>query len=178
MLCATGFTPAAAQHAATDGARMVEQHVPYGVRPWLLYQSPDPLRAVHGRAGVDAIVVETPYERLRYEAYLDALQGIRVTPRIVAAWRRQAQHEVGFLVYAHSRSQYDRSFLQRFHPAPAARFGPSDDFFDVGSFREQRWVGSITYRYPVSNCNERGVLRFTDGYGRQYHLPFNLSRYQ
>lgn len=178
MLCAAGFTPAVAQHAVSDGVQMVAHHQAYGVRPWLLYQSADPFRAVHGRAGVDAVIVETPYERLRYKAYLDALQGLRVTPAMIAVWRVQAQRQVGFLVYAHSRSQDDRSFLQRFHPAPARYFGPSEDFFDVGSFREQRWVGSVTYRYAARTCNESGIFRFSDAYGRRYRFAFHLSGYR
>lgn len=191
MLCAAGFTQSAAHQAALEGVRLVQQHQPYGVRRWLLYQSADPLRAVHGRAGVDAVVVETPYERVRYEAFLDALQGYPVSAAMTERMWREARDRVGFLVYAHSRSEFDRGFLSAFRPAVIAlgdgqavhddgvvRFGPSDDFYDVGTFREQRWVGSITYRFPVRSCTERGAVEFADGYGKRYDFSFDLRRYR
>lgn len=177
--------------AASQGVQMAQERGSYGVAPWVLYQSADPLRAVHGRAGIDAVIVETPYERVRYESYLERLQGDRVTRQALAAMRREAQPEIGFLVYAHSRSENDRSFLAAFRPAfisPAAggripevqtvRFGPSDDFYDVGTFREERWVGSITYRFKLRSCSQRGTLHFSDGYGRKYAFPFDLTRYR
>lgn len=170
---------------------MAQRRGSYSVAPWVLYQSADPLRAVHARAGIDAIIVETPYERVRYEAYLDRLQGDPVAPRAVAKMRSDAKSEVGFLVYAHSRSEDDRSFLAAFHSAfitpqgggriselQTVRFGPSDDFYDVGTFREQRWVGSITYRFALTSCSQRGTLYFSDGYGRHYAFPFDLARYR
>lgn len=170
---------------------MAQSRGSYGVAPWVLYQSADPLRAVHARAGIDAVIVETPYERVRYEAYLDRLQGDRVTPEAVAKMRHDALPEIGFLVYAHSRSEDDRGFLAGFHSAfiipsggsritnrQTVRFGPSDDFYDVGTFREQRWVGSITYRFALKSCSQRGTLHFSDGYGRHYAFPFDLTRYR
>lgn len=190
-LCGAGFTAGAAAQAAHDGVVMVQNHRAYSVSKWVLYQSADPLRAVHGQAGVDAVIVETPYERVRYEAYLDALQGIRVTPAEVAKMRREASSHVGFLIYAHSRTETDRRFLAAFRPAQirtadagtepddaAVRFGPSDDFYDVGTFREERWVGSVDYRFPLRDCRQRGKVDFSDGYGRSYDLPFDLSRYR
>lgn len=170
---------------------MVRDHSAYSVSPWLLYQSADPLRAQHGRADIDAVIVETPYERVRYEAYLDALQGISVTPAAVRNMRAEAASRVGFLAYAHSRSELDRKFLAEFRPAyillpngtrqndsEVVRFGPSDDFYDVGTFREERWVGSIDYRFALVQCSERGRLRMTDAYGRAYDFKFDLGRHR
>jgi hypothetical protein len=178
MLCGAGFTPAAAQQAASDGVRLVRDHEPYGVTPWLLFQSGDPMRAIRGRAGIDAVIVETPYERVRYQAYLQALQGFSVPAAMVQMWRRQAENEAGFIIYAHSRSQLDRKFLQRFRPHPAVIFGPSDDFFDVGTFREERWVGSLTYRFRVRRCTDAGAFSFTGPYGTHYRLPYDLRAYR
>jgi hypothetical protein len=52
------------------------------------------------------------------------------------------------------------------------------DFYDVAAFREQRWVGSITYRFPMPRCSELGSVRFADGYGDTYRASFDLSRYR
>jgi hypothetical protein len=191
MLCAAGFTNALAAKAADQGIAMAQQRGAYVVRPWVLYQSADPLRAVHGQAGVDAVIVETPFERVRYEAYLDALQGTPPSRGTVVTMAREARKSLGFLVYAHSRTELDRTFLSRFRPARIAlsngetladidvvRFGPSQDFYDVGTFRESRWVGSITYRFVFAQCSAKGIVRFTDGYGRTYSLPFVLARFE
>ena len=178
MLCGASFTARAAQQAAFDGARLARAHAAYGVKPWVLYQSKDPLSAVHGKAGVDAVIVETPYERVRYDAFLQALQGLPVRPNDVARWRRHAQNEFGFLVYAHSRSETDRRFLQRFVPAPSVHFGPSLDFYDVGTFREQRWTGSLTYRFPARACDARGTFAFAGPYGKRYRFAYDLGAYR
>jgi hypothetical protein len=78
LVCFTATLPwSAAQRAANDGIAMAKAHGYYGVVPWLLYQSRDPFRATHAQAGVDAVIVETPYERVRYESYLDRMQGGR-----------------------------------------------------------------------------------------------------
>jgi hypothetical protein len=77
------FTPALAQRAAREGAAMADARASYAVAPWVIYQSKNPLRATHGRAGVDAIVIETPYERVRYYGYLHRLQGDAITGSLV-----------------------------------------------------------------------------------------------
>ncbi len=165
----------------------------YTVRPWVLWDSKDPLRAAPHRAGLDAVIVETPYERVRYEAYLQRLQDLPLGAARVARWRRDAQGRFGFVVYAHSRTGDDteRRFLARFSnatvapasgPAIAAGeravFGPAPDFYDVGSFREERYVGFLTYRFAPARCEATGTLRFRDAGGRQYAFPFDLRRYR
>lgn len=170
---------------------MAERHASYGVRPWLIYQSKDPLRAVHGRAGVDAIVLETPYERVRYYGYLHRLQGDRLTPALEHQLYEQARNRLGFVVYAHSKTAADRTFLSHFSraalavggappqtPVDRTIFGPSSDFYDVDTFREARWVGSLTYRFPLPPCASRDTLRFFDGAGDPYAVSFDLRRYR
>ncbi len=182
---------AQAQRAAHEGAVMAAAAHPYAVLPWVIYQSRDPLRAVHGRAGTDAIVVETPYERVRYEAYLYRLQGEPISTTRLATLFADARDRLGFLVYAHSRSELDQRFLTQFRPPrltlydrsvsmpiSSSIFGPSSDFYDVGTFREARFVGSISYGFALPAC--AGPMRFdlTDGYGDRYSVPFDLRRYR
>jgi hypothetical protein len=192
-LCA--FPPADANRAAREGASLAAARRPYGVRPWLLYESRDPLRAVHAQADLDAVIVETPYERVRYEAYMQRLQALPVTPVQIERWRRAASGRFGIIVYAHSRTGADgeQRFLAAFSPAtftltggtrlaPDERivFGPSPDFYNVGTFREQRWTGSLTYRFhdPPATCKPKGTLQFADGYRRTYRFPLDLSKYR
>lgn len=170
---------------------MADAAHPYAVMPWVIYQSHDPLRAVHYRASVDAIVVETPYERVRYEAYLSWLQGDQITPPRVAIFYSHARDRLGFLVYAHSRSELDQQFLTQFHeptlitsdgtafvPNTSSVFGPSSDFYDVGTFREERFVGSITYGFALPPCAGPMTFELVDGYGTRYRVAFDLRRYR
>jgi hypothetical protein len=168
---------------------MAKSHGVYSVRPWVVYESPDPLRAKHERPGIDAMILETPFERVRYEAYLEAIQGKPVTTSIVNALANDARGKLGLLVYAHSRSENDRGYLAAFRPAELiangtvetpvdiVRFGPSQDFYDVGTFREERWTGSITYRFAAPRCNGPASVRFSDGHGREYRVNFDAERY-
>jgi len=174
---------------------MAGAHAPYTVRPWVLWDARDPLRAVHGRADLDAVIAETPYERLRYEAYLQVLQDLPLTDALVERWRRDAQGRFGFVVYGHSRGDgdSDMTFLRRFSPATVAfaggprgvstertPFGPDEDSYTVGTFREERYAGSVTYRFatPPGACRPAGVLTFTDAEGRRYRFAFDLARYR
>jgi hypothetical protein len=192
-LCA--LSPAGANRAAREGAAMAAARQPYTVRPWVLWDARDPLRAVHARADLDAVIVETPYERVRYEAYMERLQALPVTPAWIEGWRRAASGKFGFIVYAHSRGEAntEQRFLAAFSPATVALsdgtrltsterviFGPSPDFYTVGTFREQRWTGSLTYRFPfpLDTCKPKGTLAFADGLGRRYRFPFDLSKYR
>ncbi len=173
---------------------MADAREPYAMRPWVLWGSKDPLRAVHGRAGVDAVIVETPYERVRYEAYLQRLQGLPLGVAEIERFRREAEGHLGFVVFGHSRSGEtdDRTFLARFTDAqfalgaaliPATQrttFGPSLDLYDVGTFREERYTGSVTYRFAIAEpgCSGRGTMTFRDADGRPYAFVVDLSHYR
>lgn len=176
------LSPAQMQDATRDGVAMAHASHPYEVAPWVIYQSKDPLRAQRGRPGIDAIIVETPYESARYQSYFDALQGDAT---------KRSRDRFGILVYAHSRSELDREFFDHFHqptltlgdgtrllPAGFQVFGPSTDFYDVDTFREERVVGSISFRFALPMC--AGPMRFdlTDAYGNHYRVRFDLRTYR
>jgi hypothetical protein len=167
----------------------------YTVRPWVLWESPDPQRAVHAQAGLDAVIVETPYERVRSEAYMQKLQALPIVPSRIEGWRREASGRFGFIVYAHSRSEGDaeKRFLAAFSPATVVLadathvrsvdrtvFGPSPDFYTVGAFREERWTGSLTYRlpFPRTTCNPKGTLEFADARGARYRFALDFAKYR
>jgi hypothetical protein len=136
-----------------------------------------------------------PYEHVRYDGYLQRLQGYPLGPEQIDAFRREAGNHFGFIIYAHSRTGDDseHSFLAHFSNATLTLpngnvlnatqrvlFGPSADFYDVGSFREQRYTGSLTYRFAVSatSCPTDGTLQVRDGYGHAYRFPVDFSRYR
>lgn len=161
----------------------------YAVRPWVIYESRDPLRADHERADVDGVILETPYERVRYNAYLDALQGKALDAREIARLGDDARSMLGVLVYAHGKDEQDRRFLanfrratlhtagRTFEPRSIVRFGPSEDFYDVGSFREARFTGSVTFRFDEPACAGPATAYFEDAYGRRYRIDFDARRF-
>jgi hypothetical protein len=186
------LSPAQMQHAYREGAALALASRPYAVAPWVIYQSKDPLRAQRDRAGIDAIVVETPYERIRYHAYLESLQddkpSIGFYSRIVEA---SAPDRFGILIYAHSRTEIDREFFNHFHqptltlddgrrlaPGGFAIFGASTDFYDVDTFREERVVGSVSFAFPLPMCATPMQLDLTDAYGTHYRVRFDLRNYR
>jgi hypothetical protein len=192
-LCA--LSPADANRAASEGAAMAAAREPYTVRPWVRWESRDPLRAVHAQADLDAVIVETPYERVRYEAYMQKLQALPITRMRIESWGREASGRFGFIVYAHSRGEADaeQRFLAAFSPATViladgtrsrsverALIGPSPDFYTVGTFREERWTGSLTYRlaFPRTTCKPAGTLEFADAHRRHYRFAFDLAKYR
>ncbi len=191
------LTHVQAEQADREGTAMGHASHPYTVAPWVIYQSKDPLRAQHGHAGIDAIIVETPYESLRYESYLNALQDDTTKPWYKRRrYRSQvvqlgAQDRFGILVYAHSRTEIDREFFNHFHqptltldggtqlpPAGFQIFGPSTDFYDVDTFREERIVGSISFRFQLPMCAEPMQFELTDAYGNHYRVRFDLREYR
>jgi hypothetical protein len=190
-LCA--LTSADASRAAREGAALAASLRSYSVRPWVLWDRKDPLRAVHGRADLDAVIVETPYEHVRYDGYMQRLQGLPLGAVQIDRFRRDADGRYGFMVYAHSRTddRAEAGFLKKFSNASVqlanavtlsaverAYVGSTPAFYDVGTFREERYTGSLTYRFPAppSGCAPTGVLRFRDGRGHTYRFSFDLSR--
>lgn len=111
--------------------------------------------------------------------------------------RRESAGTIGFVVYAHSRSDHDRGFMGAYGPAAISlagnrhlnahdviRFGPSSDFYDVGDFRDARWTGALTYRFALPSglrdapCSIAGTLHFSDGHGHSYAHRFRLAQYR
>jgi hypothetical protein len=193
------LTTAAARRAASDGATMALDRGNYRVQDYLVYASADPLRAQLHQAGIDAVVAETPFERVRYESFLSRFEGHPISRRELVQLRQATANEIGFIIYAHSRSATPREeeFLRAFRPAwiqletgarlaaaSATRFGPSREFYTVGiEGRDLRWVGSLTVRFhrprtDVGPCAPAGTLHVVDGYGDRYAFPFDFAKYR
>ena len=72
---------------------------------YTLYQRSDPIRVDAADGPIDAVIVSTPREQLRYQAYLAAFQG---QPLDAAAARKFADQVAGtvvFRVFAHAPSR-------------------------------------------------------------------------
>jgi hypothetical protein len=165
---APAFTPVLApgdfNEARTAGAQQADSKTHgYVVKDYVLYDTRQPLTIPPGAGEVEAVIVGTPFERLRYASYLASLQGKPMTPQQSAALARELDESVHFVVFAHSPgvTEADRSFLERYTqvvftldtgeslaPLDSRVFGPARDFYIVpGSGRERRWLGTVTWKF-------------------------------
>jgi hypothetical protein len=200
--CALAFTPVLSRSqiaAATfDGQRMEKNQRGYQAPQNILFAAPDTLRIRAGQSPIDAIIVGTPYERLRYASYLRAFQGQPPSMRSAESTAAQDANILQMVLFVHSSSALDRDFLRRYssgvlqldhHVVKAERmqtFGPALDYYDVdGAGREFRFVGSVTFRFDLSGMRASGVdiatatgtFSFSDAHGVTRHYPIALSRY-
>jgi hypothetical protein len=203
LSCAPGlaFSPAltsAQLHKAlADGRSEAASRAGYPVAAYSLYAVPNALVIAPGQGSIDAIVVGTPFERVRYASYLAAFQGSQPGASDVAD--AAEAESVDFVVFAHGGAHDDQKFLQRFHaasieaagrllqPERTTAFGPTEDFFTTTKGnRVFRWLGYDTYRFDVRSLARagvdiarlRGTFRITDPYGRQRAYAFDLSKYR
>jgi len=185
------------QAALAEGQAAAATHLGYPVAGYILYAVPDALLIGPGQGSIDAIVVGTPFERVRYASYLAAFQNAQAAGSAVAA--AAAPDTVDFIVFAHSGARGDQGFLQRFHavaleahghtlqPAGMTTFGPADDFFTTSQGKRViRWLGYDTFRFDLRALALAGIdvarltgrLNIVDPYGRRYDVAFDLSKYR
>jgi hypothetical protein len=203
LSCAPGWafspklTSAEIQKALADGRSESASRAGYPVTAYTLYAVPNALVIAPGRGAIDAVVVGTPFERVRYASYLAAFQGSHVSQSAIA--EAASPESVDFVVFAHSGAQDDQTFLKRFHaaqveavgrtlrPARTTTFGPSQDFFTTTQGnRVFRWLGYNTYRFDLRTLGSagldiarlRGTFRVVDPHGRQSAYAFDLSKYR
>ncbi|HET6895955.1 MAG TPA: hypothetical protein VFH72_11290 [Candidatus Baltobacteraceae bacterium] len=199
---ALAFTPVLSRSqvaaATSDGQRMEKKQRGYQAPQNILFAAPDTLRIRVGQSPVDAIIVGTPYERLRYASYLRAFQGQPPSMRSAESTAAQDANVLQMVLFVHSSSAADRGFLQRYSSGAlqfgnrvvrAERvdtFGPALDYYDVdGAGRQFRFVGSVTFRFDLSGMRASGVdiatatgtFSFSDAHGVTRRYPIALSRY-
>ncbi|MCL6525954.1 MAG: hypothetical protein K6T57_03640 [Thermaceae bacterium] len=196
------LTPAQIQAALEQGQQMVQPNQGYLWKGYVLKEYSNGLDLVPTSPEVDAVVVGTPYERLRFKSYRSTYEGTPLTLAQAEGYARQYGNQLEFMVFAHSMSPEpkDQGFLERFssatlripghgtlHPSQTDRFGPAQDFYNIqGRGHEFRWLGYVSYTFDLSALARRGLelanlkatLTFKDASGKLYTLPVNLANYQ
>jgi hypothetical protein len=202
---ACAFTPRLSaqdiEEARRSGAQQADSRTHgYVVEDYVLYDVQQPLGAPPGAKEVEAVVLGTPFERLRYASYLASIQGEPLTDAGARRQARELDDTLHVVVFAHSpgASEVDRGFLQRYRdvrleidggqaiePRASTVFGPAQDFFSVqGSGRERRWLGTLTWEFALDQSTgqgaerSRGRLSFVDSSGHRYEVPFDLGKYR
>lgn len=185
--------------AVRSGVTLVRQGRGYQAPGYLLFAERNTLGIRNGDSPVEAILVGTPYERLRYASYLAAFQGQSIGRLWADGLAHRNENVLQFIVFTHSNTSRDRNFLERISkgrlqlgryvltPSKAPEiFGPALDYYQVdGSGRQFRWLGSVTFRFDLSRLqgdrgleDASGTFSFTDSGGttRRYHV--DLAHYR
>ncbi len=199
---ASGFEPVLSpieRQAAIDAGKSdALAHSGYSVRSYTVYAVPDALAITPGEGAIDAVVVGTPFERVKYASYVAHFQGQAPSSKDVDV--AATPNEIEFVVFAHSSGKLDAAFLSHFTSvslsipgraplAPIARstFGPTVDFYNVvGRGRDERWLGYDTFEFDLRSLKSQGAdiarlagtFVIVDPSGHKYSLPFNLSKYR
>lgn len=170
----------------------------YQVEDWVLYDVKDPFTIERGQGEVEAVIVGTPFERLRYRSYLEAYQGSDFGLEQARQAADELANTVTFVVFAHAPSagEAEQDFLERFGEATLElsgtslstgvtdTFGPAQDFYNVPGGTEFRWLGTVSYRFDLSGLAAKdagslsGTLSFSDSSGQRYSYDVDLSDYR
>jgi hypothetical protein len=179
------------QRVVTEGVEVARVADGYSARNYVLYEVPDARNVDPDLGSVDAVVLLTPLERLRHDAYLEALSNrpLPATERAVAT--KLEESEIAFRVFARGKDLSDDMFLQRFSDATLSvggkarknskidRSQPSIGVYPLATHGRERTIGTITYWFDVASDpgiqRAVGTLSFSDDQGRHYQIPVDFS---
>lgn len=98
--------------ALDEGRAMNTPRNGYILSDYLLKEYNDGVSLKPGDGEVDAIIVATPYERVRYFGYLEALQRRPVTEAALNAVVERYRNKITFVVFTHSPYTVDQEVEQ------------------------------------------------------------------
>jgi hypothetical protein len=194
----TTLSPQAVSDAVTAGHAMSEQRNGYAIDPYLLFSVPDAVHITDESVVVEAVQLGTPYERLRWEAYREQTMRIPFNAGDVASFDAQHAGHIDFIVYAHSRAEKDRTFLDRFgggalvqadgttvSTAVISHTVPAIDGYTKPTGVVSRFLGQVTYRFTLGEAAGAPDLlhapltfTFTDDGGTEHRIPVTLANYR
>ncbi|WP_161884078.1 hypothetical protein [Deinococcus alpinitundrae] len=96
------LTPALTAQATKEGDTMSRNTGVYTWGPYLIKTYTDDIVLKVNSPEVDGIALGTPYERLRYESFLDTFQDMPLTPDQSAQFAQKWKNKISFLLYTHS----------------------------------------------------------------------------
>ncbi|MER3483404.1 MAG: hypothetical protein C4332_09930 [Meiothermus sp.] len=189
------------QQALEGGQAMVKPNQGYSWKGYVLKEYSNGLDLELTSPEVDAVVVGTPFERVRYQSYLAAYAKTPLSEAQAQNYARQYRNRLEFIVFAHSPSADPKEgdFLKRFGPArlvvqgygplrptQTERFGPAQDFYNIrGKGNEFRFLGYVSYIFDLNALARKGMdlkalkgtLTFSDSTGKSYRLRVSLTGY-
>ncbi|MFC4453525.1 hypothetical protein [Deinococcus sonorensis] len=96
------LTPALTDQAVKEGDSMSRTTGVYTWGSYLLKTYTDDIRLTANSPEVDGIALGTPYERLRYESFLDTFQDRPLTAAQAKVFAQKWNNKITFLLYTHS----------------------------------------------------------------------------
>ncbi len=195
------------QAAVKAGHTMVSPKHGYSWKDHLVKQFDNgiDLTSAQATAEVDAVVVATPYERVRYNSYLDTYQGSPLSQKAASKLASTYANTVQFIVFAHSPTGAvkHQGFLGKFgtaeldvnggpklKPSKTSHSSTSRDFYDIGTGNDTSakylWLGYVTYTFDLKPLESqgthisslKGTLTFTNSQGKTFSVPVDLSKYE
>jgi hypothetical protein len=182
--------------AVGEGGAMAARGEGYVIGTYLLFSVDDALHIAEDDQTIEAVVVATPYERLRFQAYLLAHEG-RPAPGQGDQFLARDRGVLEIVVYAHSRGPGDREFMQHFGAGALASAGTTRDAVQVTSTDPvidsyylsngtvvKRWLGQVTYRFDLRNdpalaaATAPATLSFLDDRGAVRRYTLTLAGYR
>lgn len=188
------LTPSAARVAAAtaDGAAMERGGDGYTIAPYLLFGVSDALHISDDDAIVEAVTLGTPYERLRFAAYLRSHQGLPFDAHDADEEAAADDGRVALIVSVHSRTERDRDFMMHF--GSGVLEGPDgttlaatnvrvsapviDAYYRPDGAVLHRWLGQVTYVFdlrtngPWATASAPLAFAFTDDRGKPHRYTF------
>ncbi|WP_189089909.1 hypothetical protein [Deinococcus ruber] len=110
--------------ANQDGSAMVTPSSAYLWGSYLLVSNSTGIKLAPNAPEVDGIAMGTPFERLRYEAYLSQYEGNPLDTARATAFARTLDHKLSFIVYTHSLksvAEETEQWQQAYEKNPGAR---------------------------------------------------------
>ena len=198
MAIETTLAPDSASAAVAAGRAMAEKRDGYAIDPYLLFSVPDAVHITDEAAVVEAVQLGTPFERLRWEAYREQAMRIPFNAGDVATFDTQHAERIDLIVYAHSRAEKDRTFMDRFGGGTLVRADgttaatavishtvPATDGYTKPAGVVTRFLGQITYRFTLNGApgapdilNAPLTFTFTDDGGAEHRIPVTLATYR
>ncbi|GEM_PF-3388830 len=181
--------------AIASGSAMARRGEGYTLGDYVLYSADDGLRVADEHDPIEAIAVGTPYERLRFQAYLLTHQAKPFGKAAVAEFNSSHTGVVEFVLFLHSRPNEGADFLSHYGSATLSRPGAtplsaqriertipvSDMYLGPGSSFEARWLGQLVYRFRLNaeyGPTDRVTFAFTDDRGVAHTFAVELARYR
>lgn len=202
------LSAAQVKSAVDAGDHMVAKTHGYIVKDYLVKQFDGGITLTEAQANaeVDAVMVETPIERIRYNSYLDKYQGAALSLDKAKKQAAQYANQIQFKVFAHSpdASLKSQSFLDHFGTATLSvkggptlkatkvnNSGASRDFYDISRKGQPQkasflWLGYVEYTFDLAPLKGKGIdisklvgtLSFKNSQGKQFSMPVDMSKYK
>lgn len=189
------LSAASISDAIAAGSTMARRGEGYAFGSYVLFSSDDSMSVANEKDGIEAIIVGTPYERLRFEAYLMAHQNKPFGGALAANVAARREGVIDFVLFVHSRIGQGKDFISQYGgatltddtgrtlaPEQTFRTTPMNDaYLGIGSSVVTRWLGQITYRFridPSTTADGRLTLSFADDRGSTHRYPVPLANYR